>query len=516
MGTILGIDIDREHVRGVVIRTALRRSQILRYAEATLPQRGEAGGASADLRAAVDDLIAGLHPPPDRVLAALSGDAVSIRRVALPAKVAKRANELLPFELEALVPFSPESAVVDHQVIEQSGGEMKLLAAVAPKDRVRDALAMWSAVGIEPRELGVGAVALDGITELIPSLGEGQPFGLIDVRNHHTDVCAVSQGTCHFARTVSVGLADVDAGRVERFTRELKQTLAAYRLEAGHGPEQLFLLGTLAEREGGTAWLGELLGVSVNAIALPPATGTADAPRPAFGRAAALAARAVSRRKRLNLRQGEFEPKETMTAIRQHLPLMLGCAAALALAFVFSGYTRYSVLSARYAALREELADATKEHMGREIRDPAQAMERLTRGIRGNDPVPDFDAYDALAAISESIPEGIEHDVRQLHIDLGDGEETARFSLRGTVNTVAEAERIATALLEYRRVQRLGNDEVRLSCFHEITPGSTNRTRNNRRSYRLEGEIHCDPEDQSEGQSGGRKSKKGRGRRRSR
>lgn len=493
MATILGLDIDPTAVRGVVVKTTLRKSAVTAYVAVELAPAGSPEERASVLRAAVQQVLASVGTTPDRVITELSGDEASIRTLSIPAKVAKKVAELIPHELEGAVPFDPDESIIDHQPIETVGGEYRLLAAVAPKEKVRGHLDEMRALGVEPREVAVGAVALDGLVPLLPSLTTPGPHCLIDIHPEGTDVCVLQNGTCHFARTLSVRIADLDQGRQQLLVRELRQTLAAWRMEGGATPSNYFVCGAMAEREGVDRWLSEIVAAPVEVLRLPPAPGVDDAGRPAFARAAALAGRALTRGKHLDARQGELATKQTMTALRQHVPLLASCAAAILAAFVFSSYARYSVLDARHQQLEDELARVTDQFFGVEARTSEQALRLLSRGVQSNDPMPQFDAYDALAAISASIPESITHDVQQLHIDLGDGEETARFSLRGTVQDAASSSQIRTALDAHRLVRRVGEEETRLKCFHAIELGSTDRVGESYR-YRLEGQIRCRPE----------------------
>lgn len=495
MATILGLDIDPSTVRGVVVKTALRKSQVSGYIAVPLAPSATPEEAEEQVRAAIRQVLASVGTPPDRVITELSGHEVSIRKLAVPTKVAKKVSELLPHELEGVVPFDPDESVIDHQPIETVGAELKLLAAVTPKESVRAHLDRMRSLGVEPREVAVGAVALDGLVPLLTQLATPGPHCLIDIHPEGTDVCIVQNGVCHFARTLSVRIADIDEGRQARLDRELRQTLAAWRMEGGISPSAFYVCGAMATREGTDGWLSGILGAPVSVLPLPAAAGTDELSRPAFSRAAALAGRALARGKHLDVRQGEFATKQTMTAVRQHLPLVASCGAAVLAAFLFSSYARYSVLDARHQQLEDELARVTHQYFGEEARTSDAALRLLSRGVQATDPMPDFDAYDALAAISESIPESITHDVQQLEIDLGDGEETARFSLRGTVQDAAHSAQIRTALEAHRLVRRTGDEETRLVCFHDLELGSTDRVGDSYR-YRLEGSIQCRPEGQ--------------------
>lgn len=493
MGTILGLDIDPNTVRGVVLKTTLRKSQITGYIAVPLTPSSSPEERTEIERAAVRQLLAAVGQPPDRIITELSGDAVSIRKVTLPVKVAKKTAELLPNELEGIVPFDPDESIIDYQSIETVGPELKLLAMVTPTEKARGHLEWLRGLGVEPREIAVGAVALDGLIPLVPALGTPGPHCLIDIHPEGTDVCILQNGACHFARTLSVRIADLDQGRQHLLERELKQTMAAWRMEGGTSPSAFYVCGAMAAREGCDAWLAQIVGAPVEVLSLPAAAGADESVRATFGRAAALAGRALVRGKRLDARQGELAAKQAMTAVRQHLPLIASCAAVVLMAFMFSSYARYSVLEARHHQLEDELARVTELYFGVEARTPDGAERLLLSGGERDDPMPMFDAYDALAAISASIPESVTHDVQELNIDLGDGDASARFTLRGSVQDASSSSTIRSALEQHRLVQQRGDREVRLACFRQLELGSTDRVGEVYR-YRIEGSIQCLPE----------------------
>ncbi|MGF1465217.1 MAG: type IV pilus biogenesis protein PilM [Sandaracinaceae bacterium] len=508
MPTILGLDLRPHVVRGVVLRTALRRSQVTHYLEVPVTEdvSPDADGAGDDPEEsgataredAIRRLLAQLPQPPERVYVAVPGHEVSLRRISLPQKVAKKAPELLPLELDDMVPFDMDESVFHYQPIDTVAGQAHLLAAVSPRGQVRQLLSELARVGVDPREVGVAPVALDGLTGLSPDLASGGPHVLVDVGQEGTDLGILTRGTCRFARTLSVGLRELDGGQTERFAREVRQTLAAYRADGGEAPLSYHLGGELAARDDAASWLREILDVPaelpVTPIDLPAGVPADHAERPLFMRAAALAGRGLGRGKHLDLRQGDFAAVRAVTALRQHLPLLAACAAAVLVAFMFSTYARYSVLSARHEQLVGELRAATRAHLGRQLTSPSRTLEAIARGVRGADPMPAYDAYDALEAISATIPADIQHDVRQLEIDLGDGEESGRFSIRGTVDRIEEIDRIVRALEEHRLVRSEGGRETRLQCFRELELGGAARTAGERRSYRVEGDLLCGPE----------------------
>jgi general secretion pathway protein L len=564
MALLLGIEISDDAVRGAVLKTALRRVQVARYVEVPILRSGEVprpaemnraeGGetrtapaglffgdrsgasgpegsaASTDadspdpVELAVGELLRQVGPPRPTVIAALPGDGVSVRRIEVPAAAAKKIEELLPFEMEALSPFDASQTLLDHQPIDTVDGKLRVLAVAAPKDRVRAHLAQLARWGIEPEELAVGAVALDGLPSVVPSLATEGPHLVIHFGERRTEVCMLRCARVELARTIRAGIRDLGDGSLatsassvaqmgatadgfmvrgamtERLARELKQTIAAWRLHGGERPATVHLSGVGLHDPRIVSWVGEVLGQDVELLAVPdttPSIGFDPHTRARFGMAVALAARTLARGKRINLRKGEFEVRATTGFVRQHAALFAGCLLSVVCAFFFSAYARWSALMSRRAVLENELARVTRNELGEETRSPSRARALLAAGGSRTDPLPRFTALDALAAISSAIPSDIRHDVQRLHIDLGDGRSGGRFELSGIVGTIEERDRIAQALGQ-------------VECFRNLELGPLTQAPHDRRSYRIEAEIRC-PGDEG-GEAGPSKRRGGRSR----
>jgi hypothetical protein len=231
--------------------------------------------------------------------------------------------------------------------------------------------------------------------------------------------------------------------------------------------------------ESARQWLTEQLGVECSVAALPPASGADDEMRPKFTKAAALAARAISRGRQLDLRQREFASKAAASAIRKHLRLIAACLTAVVLSFALSLVARYRVARAEHEGLTGALAVTSKDLLGEEVRSAQQARDLLLAGPRIDDPLPRFDAYDVLEGISESIPVDIQHDTRRLLIEIDDEGDSGRFELQGTVGSIAERDRLVDALQAHR-------------CFADIEKGTISTAVEDRKDYKLVVKVKCD------------------------
>jgi Tfp pilus assembly PilM family ATPase len=457
-----------------------------RYVEAPLPYSAESESEADLLKAAIAQVLSQGARPPDRIIASLGGEAASLRLIDLPAGVEKKAAEVLPGELGTLLPFDVEDAIVDYQVVDRDETTIQLMTVAAPRQNVANRLRELQSAGVDPRELAVGAAAFDGLGALLEGSLDEKTVLIIDVGPKNTDFAALTNGRCTFARTVSGGLDLVESGQRAQLGAALQRTLASYRAQRSEEPSLILLSGETAPMETARQWLTDQLGMECGVAALPRASGADEETRPKFAKAAALAARAISRRKQLDLRQGEFASKAAAGEIRKHLRLIAVCFAAIVLSFAVSLMARYRVAHAEHQRLSGTLAEVSKDLLGEETHSALHARELLTAGPRINDPLPRFDAYDVLEAISESIPVDIQHDTRRLLIEIDDDGDTGRFEIQGTVGSIAERDTLVDELQAHR-------------CFADVEKGSISTAVADRKDYKVVVKVECDEAASREG-----------------
>ncbi len=460
------------------MRTSLRGFEIERYAETALSSPNDSDATVDQLRAAVRKVISESPRSPDRIIAALDGQSASLRLVELPAGIEKRVGEVLPGLLESVLPFEIENAIVDHQIVGRDATNVQVMAVAVPREMVASRLRELQAVGVNPGELAVGASCFDGLGPLLPESMRDRTLLVIDVGHQNTDFCVLHGGECTFARTVSGGMDLVESGRREQLGSSLQRTLASYRAQRSEEPDLILLCGETAPMESARRWLSSQLGIECGVVPLPSAPGADDENEPKFARAAALAARATIRKKKLDLLQGEFASKVGAGQIRKNLRLIAICAAAVVLSFGISLLARYRVANAEHEQLVEKLASVSEDLLGEETRSAMHARELLTAGPRVDDPLPRFDAYDVLEAISESIPVEIAHDTRRLLIEIDDEGNSGRFEIQGRVGSIAERDRIVDELQSHR-------------CFAEVEKGSISTAAEDRKDYKVVVKIDC-------------------------
>jgi Tfp pilus assembly PilM family ATPase len=494
MARFLGIDIGPTALRGALVRSALRKLELERYVEIPLVEPKGSPGHLPELAQAGRNLLLSLPSAPDVIVAAIPGEECSLRAVELPAAARKRIAEVLPFELEAILPYEPRDAVTDYQPIDSDQTTLRVMAASVLPQHITTALEGLRHAGLEPRELAAGAAALDGLVNLIPELREPGPLLLVDLADHRTDLCFLQNGHCVFGRTISLGIEDMP-GAAEELKHELQRTLASFR-SAGASPlRAVRVCGSGAMAEDALPWLASALDVvETQLLVLPNPNVMHTQASPVFGKAAALAARGAMGRRRINLRTGAFATGHARGELVEHLNLIVTCAVIVVMTAMFSLKARQMLLSDEQQALRTELATVTKEVFDRTITDPVQA-EALAKNPRSNDPLPRFDAYDAMGALSSAVSEDITHEIRRLLIEVADEKREGRMELQGVLDSLGQRDKIVNQLEQH-------------PCFHDIQLGRTSPAggaEQNRINYQIEAVVQCPGETSPADKKGGKK-----------
>src|SRR5687768_8251928 len=110
MARYLGIDITATSMRGVLVKSALRKAEVERYVEIPLTAAPGDPARGPELADAGASLLRALPASPDSIVAAVPGEITSLRPLELPNAARKRLAEIIPFELESVLPFEPSDA----------------------------------------------------------------------------------------------------------------------------------------------------------------------------------------------------------------------------------------------------------------------------------------------------------------------------------------------------------------------------------------------------------------------
>ena len=161
MPTWLGIDIGTHAVKVAAMRSLYRRTTLDALVKVDVVRDENGVEVGAALRAAVEAALTAAGAP-DAVAVAVDGTRATVRTVTLPAGAIKQVAEVLPFELEAQVPFEMSEAVFDYRCLprptkvdeEDVVGVPLLVGVVRIEDVTKRIAAAREATGLEPERVG--------------------------------------------------------------------------------------------------------------------------------------------------------------------------------------------------------------------------------------------------------------------------------------------------------------------------------------------------------------------------
>src|SRR5437868_1544241 len=160
----VGLDIGSASIKAVTLKKRRTGWSLISRAEVVVKAQD---GVSADPLAvseAIRQLFDTLKLKRARVTAALSGQAVVVKRLTLPAMSEKQLAEAIPFEAEQYVPFDLADVQLDYQLLGPTSAEgvkaVDVLLVAARRDRIDDRAAIIGQAGQRATVMDLEAFAL--------------------------------------------------------------------------------------------------------------------------------------------------------------------------------------------------------------------------------------------------------------------------------------------------------------------------------------------------------------------
>jgi general secretion pathway protein L len=478
MSRVVGVDIRDSHVRAVALNAGIRKLEFLALSEEL---RGGHATLAEAVKACLDKLPAGGI---DTLAVHVDGVRCFSHQLTLPENARKRLGELLPFELEAVLPVDVDELVFDYSILSQKPGTSKtgfsVLAVATRLEHVQETIDLIkAATGRQPERIGCSSTELGELPYLIPSLKVRESIALIDFGYQRTDICIVSDGEVRLARSLSLGVDGFPDSSNDCLAR-LRQTFGAYTAATGDEVQRLVVMGEGAAMDGFAAFLTDRVGISTELLPQIPIEGldALDHERaPFFAKAFSVAMHGV-RGKGFDLRKGGLAYERGYEHVKAKAPIFGAMVAAVLLSFLFSVWAESRALAAEHEALLVSLGEVTKSTFGVETSEPDEAEMELekARKNRPEDPMPYTDGFGLAVILSEVIPNDIKHDVEEFDYAK------QKLKIRGQVDTAEQAQKVAKLLGEHKCV-----DEPKITKITQVVNSSRER-------YVLEADIEC-PED---------------------
>jgi type IV pilus assembly protein PilM len=211
--SLVGLDIGSSAVKAVELKPAGRSFKVTAYGSEPLPPDSIVDGAIID-GAAVADAIRRLFDARGirtrDVAASLSGNAVIVKKITLPAMTAAELRESIYWEAEQYIPFDIQDVNLDYQVLDagtgpESRGSMDVLLVAAKKDKIGDYTSVIAQAGRTPVVVDVDAFALQNAYEVNYGLDPGRIVVLLNAGASAININILQGDQSVFTRDISMG-----------------------------------------------------------------------------------------------------------------------------------------------------------------------------------------------------------------------------------------------------------------------------------------------------------------------
>lgn len=211
---IVGLDIGSSAVKAVELKPAGKGYRVTAFGSEPVPADAIVDGAIIDAGAvseAIRRLFAGNSAFRSRdVCASLSGNAVIVKKIALPVMTDAELQESIHWEAEQYIPFDIQDVHLDYQILDagtdsESRGTMDVLLVAAKKEKIGDYTSVIAQAGRTPVVVDVDAFALQNAFEVNYGLEPGQVVVLLNAGASAININILQHDQSVFTRDISVG-----------------------------------------------------------------------------------------------------------------------------------------------------------------------------------------------------------------------------------------------------------------------------------------------------------------------
>jgi type IV pilus assembly protein PilM len=210
----LSVDIGSNSIKLVEIRGVAGQLEVTKAFAVPTPAAAiqnnmvsEVSAVAEAIRAVVESQ--GLRA--NKVIAAVPGPAVIIKRVTLPAQSAQELENSILFEAGNFIPEDLENVNLDYQVTDyiEDGKRMEVLLVAAKKDIVASYADTIRAAGLAPVVIDVDYFALENMFEANYQPPADRVIALVDVGARYSSINILKGGRSTFTGDVPVGGRDI-------------------------------------------------------------------------------------------------------------------------------------------------------------------------------------------------------------------------------------------------------------------------------------------------------------------
>src|SRR5437764_8953374 len=207
---VVGLDIGSSAVKAVELRPAGKGWKVAAFGSEPVPPDSIVDGAIIDSSAVADAikrLFSNKAFKTKEVAASLSGNAVIVKKISLPAMTEAELGESIQWEAEQYIPFDIQDVNLDYQILNAAGegGTMDVLLVAAKKEKIADYTGVISQAGRTPVIVDIDAFALQNAYEVNYGLDAQQVVVLLNAGASAININIVTGDQSVFTRDISMG-----------------------------------------------------------------------------------------------------------------------------------------------------------------------------------------------------------------------------------------------------------------------------------------------------------------------
>ena len=204
---IVGIAIQEKHVSLAVINAKNSSSVIEKLLEIHIPQ-----DATEEQIAAIVKKLVDKAQPYDQVKIAIPSSYIIFKELEVPFTDPEKIRMVLSYEVESMLPFSLDDAIIDFVITEQNSQENKaqvLVAAIRYQD-LDTILEIYRKAGIDPDVASIDLISLYNLYQQIPQYqATKHGTAIVDIGSTVTRVSFITNGQLRVTRNIPRGLHTV-------------------------------------------------------------------------------------------------------------------------------------------------------------------------------------------------------------------------------------------------------------------------------------------------------------------
>ena len=209
--SFVGLDIGSSAVKAVELKPSGKGFKVVSYGSEPIPPDSIVDGAIIDGSAVADAIRRLFERRKIRtkdVVASLSGNAVIVKKIALPPMTEAELAESIYWEAEQYIPFDIQDVNLDYKVLDSGGAEkstMDVLLVAAKKEKIADYTGVIAQAGRTTIAVDADAFALQRAYQANYGVEAGQIIVLLNVGASATNINIISGEQSIFTRDISIG-----------------------------------------------------------------------------------------------------------------------------------------------------------------------------------------------------------------------------------------------------------------------------------------------------------------------